>query len=331
MPISQPTATSGQSIFSRRSGALALLAPVLLLAACASSVQLPPWTPPAPSAPAPAVQTFPVAPPTAIAPAPVDQPAPYSAAVAARFPAPSVVYNTPGLQAGRTSFTTQGEMEAWLRDQAAAASRSPGLSAAVLPVGQSQRGEPIQALVMARATGTDPSALLANGRPTVLLIGQQHGDEPAGSEAMLVMARELAQGLLLPVLSRINVVIVPRANPDGAAGQQRATGGGIDMNRDHLLLNTPEAQALARLMRDYKPTVVVDAHEYTAAGRFVEKFGAVQKYDALLQYATTANLPEFLTKAAEEWYRRPLLAALKDQGLSTEWYYTTSTDLADKK
>lgn len=334
MPLSRTTAASGQSIFSRRAQALAMLAPAVLLAAC-TSVPLPPWTPPAPrpapSAPAPAVQTFPVAPPTAIAPAPVAQPAPYSAAVAARFPAPSVVYNTPGLQAQRTSFTTQAEIEAWLRDQAASASRSPGVSAAVLPIGRSQRGETLQALVLARATGTDPAALLATGRPTVLLVGQQHGDEPAGSEALLVVARELAQGLLQPVLERINVVIVPRANPDGAASNQRATTGGLDMNRDHLLLNTPEAQALARLMRDYQPTVVADAHEYTAAGRFLEKFGAVQKYDALLQYATTANLPEFLTKAAEEWYRRPLLAALKTQGLSTEWYYTTSTDLADKK
>jgi len=336
MPLSQPTAATGQSMFFRRAQALALLAPALLLAACTSSVPLPPWTPPAPrpaaSAPASAVQTFPVAPPpVAIAPAPIEQPAPYSAAVAARFPAPSVVYNTPGLQTQRTSFSTQAEIEAWLRDQAAAASRSPGVSAAVLPIGQSQRGENLQALVLARATGTDPAALLANGRPTVLMVGQQHGDEPAGSEALLVMARELAQGLLLPQLSRINVLIVPRANPDGAASKQRATTGGLDMNRDHLLLNTPEAQALAKLMRDYQPTVVVDAHEYTAAGRFLEKFGAVQKYDALLQYATTANLPEFLTKAAEEWYRRPLLAALKDQGLSTEWYYTTSTNLADKK
>jgi hypothetical protein len=330
MPISQTTAASGQSIFLRRPQALAILAPALLLAAC-TSVPLPPWTPPAPSAPAPFVQTFPVAPPTAIAPALIDQPAPYSAAVAARFPAPSVVYDTPGLQAGRTSFTTQGEIEAWLRDQATAASRSPGVSAAILPIGQSQRGAPLQALVLTRATGTNPAALLATGRPTVLLIGQQHGDEPAGSEALLVISRALAQGLLQPLLSRINVVIVPRANPDGSASNQRATAGGLDMNRDHLLLNTPEAQALARLMRDYQPTVVVDAHEYTAVGRFLEKFGAVQKYDALLQYATTANLPGFLTKAAEEWYRRPLLAALKDQGLSTEWYYTTSTDLADKK
>jgi len=148
---------------------------------------------------------------------------------------------------------------------------------------------------------------------------------------LLVISRELAQGLLQPVLERINVVIVPRGNPDGSTTDQRATQGGLDMNRDHLLLHTPEAQALAAIVRDYHPAVVVDAHEYTVVGRFLEKFGSVQKFDALVQYATTPNLPEFLTKAAEEWYRRPMLAALKGQALSTEWYYTTSTDLADKK
>ncbi len=334
--------------------AAAMLAPLLLLSAC-TSVPLPPWTPsavrpattaptgssttPAPTARPPAppaeVQTFPVAPPSVIGPAigpqSGEQPAPYGAAVAARFPTPSVVYNTPGLQAGRATFTSAAEVQAWLRDQAASASRTAGVKAAVQAIGRSQRGEAIEALVLARAAGTDPAALLANGKPTVLLLGQQHGNEPAGSEALLVIARELAQGLLQPVLERINVVIVPRANPDGAANDQRVTAGGLDMNRDHLLLNTPEAQALARLTRDYRPTVVVDAHEYTVVGRYLEKFGMVQKFDALFQYATTANLPEFLTKAAEEWYRRPLLAALKSQGLCTEWYYTTSTDLQDKK
>lgn len=328
---------------------LALLMPLALLAAC-SSVPLPPWTPPsgqpaAVAAPAPAaqrpsaatppatVQVTPVAPaaqPFPSAPQ-ADMPAPYSAAVAARFPAPSVSYSTPGLQAGRSAFTTQAEIQAWLREQAAAATRTPGIRASVLPIGRSQRGETLEALVLTRAGGTDPAVMQAAGKPTVLLVGQQHGDEPAGSEALLVIARELAQGLLQPVLERINVVIVPRGNPDGAAGDQRATSGGLDMNRDHLLLNTPEAQALARLARDYNPTVVVDAHEYTVVGRYLQKFGTVQKFDALFQYATTANLPEFLTKAAEEWYRRPMLAALKSQNLSSEWYYTTSSDLADKK
>lgn len=318
---------------------LGLVAPLALLTAC-TSVQLPVWQPASPS-PAPSatitprqsispavVQTFPINPPTVIA---AVEPAPYSAAVAARFPAPTVVYSTPGLQAGRTSFTTQSEIHDWLNAQASALTRSVGIKAAVISLGQSQLGEPLEALVLTRGTGTEPAALIATGRPTVLLIGQQHGDEPAGSEALLVIARELAQGLLQPELERINVVIVPRANPDGANSGQRLTANRLDMNRDHLLLNTPEAQALAKLIRDYQPTVVVDAHEYTVVGRYLQKFNAIQKFDALFQYATTANLPEFLTKAAEEWYRRPLLAALKGQGLTSEWYYTTSSDLADKK
>ncbi|MGQ2981484.1 MAG: M14 family metallopeptidase, partial [Polaromonas sp.] len=316
------------------------------LAAC-TSVPLPPWPapggaakapPPAVAAPAPipatvappvvVIQPVPVRPAVVIAPA---AEAPYNAAVAARFPAPSLIYSTPGLQEGRSSFTSNTEIQNWLRDLVASAAATPGMKAALLSIGQSQRGEPLEALVLTRGAGTDAAAIAASGRPTVLLIGQQHGDEPAGSEALLVVARELTQGLLRPLLDRVNVIIVPRANPDGSMDNKRVTTGGLDMNRDHLLLNTPEAQALARLTRDYRPTVVVDAHEYTVVGRFLQKFDAVQKYDALLQYATTANLPEFLTKASEEWYRRPLLAALKAQGLSSEWYYTTSADLADKK
>ena len=323
-----------------RSALLGTIAPLTLLTAC-TTVQLPTWTPailrsaintPAPSAhrpaePAASVQIYPVAPASIAATAP----APYSAAVAARFPAPSVVYKTPGLQAGRARFTTQDEIHHWLRDQTASLSRSAVIKASVLPIGMSQQGQPLEALVLTRGAGTNPAALRATGRPTVLLIAQQHGDEPAASEAMLVVARELAQGLLQPLLERINVVIVPRANPDGAHSGEHATSNGQDMHRDHLLLNTPEAQALARLTRDYQPTVVLDAHEYTAVRPYLQKFGTVQKFDALLQFSTTANQPEFLSKADEEWFRRPLLAALKGQGLSSEWHYTTSTDPDDRK
>ena len=332
-----------------------IFAAMATLAGC-TSTPLPPWTPgstprpsiglQAPSATPPSspsmdvpadAQTFPVPPrdsgagPAGASVNPTDEPLPYGAAVAARFPAPAVSYSTPGLLAGRTTFTSQPEMHAWLLEQAAAAARSTGVKSALLPVGSSQNRQPLEALVLTRAGATDPGSLQASGKPTVLLIGQQHGDEPAGSEALLVIARELSQGLLQPLLERINVIIVPRSNPDGAAAGQRVTQGGLDMNRDHLLLATPEAQALAKLTRDYRPTVVVDAHEYTAVGRFLQKFGALQRFDALLQYATTANTPEFLTRAAEEWYRRPLLASLQAQKLSAEWYYTTSSDLSDKK
>jgi hypothetical protein len=341
--------------------ALRALAPaaLVLLTACGST-PLPPWpsdrpatrtvpavvnmgsaaapataptagNPPAAGTAAP-VLVAPVAPPGAASAAepvaPSAAAAPYGPEVAARFPDPSTVYQTPGLAAGRDQFSSSSEISSWLRDLAAA-SASGRSRIGLLGLGTSQSGTPLEALVLTRAASTDPAALLASGKPTVLLVGQQHGDEPAPAEALLVLARELAQGRLEPLLDRINVVLVPRANPDGAAAGKRVTAGGIDMNRDHLLLRTPEARALARLQRDYLPAVTVDAHEYTVVGRFLEKFGAIQKFDALLQYATTANLSEFMPRASEEWFRRPLVAALNREGLSSEWYYTTSTDPND--
>lgn len=329
----------------------AVAAAAALLAACGST-PLPPWpaTPPkaAQTVPAPTatravppplgtqrsgVVTTPIAPSPLMtvepeAPAPAADALPYSEAVAARFPAPAVRYETPGLADGRRAFTTHAEIAQWLRGLATSVKGST--KAELLDIGRSQRGVPLQALVLTRAGGTDVAALDASGRPTVLLIGQQHGDEPAPAEALLVMARELSQGLLEPLLDRINVIVVPRANPDGAEAGTRVTANGIDMNRDHLLLNTPEAQALAKLVRNYRPAAVVDAHEYTVVGRFLQKFGGIQRYDALLQHATTANMPEFINKAALEWFRQPMVSALTAQGLTNEWYYTTSTNMDDR-
>ena len=74
----------------------------------------------------------------------------------------------------------------------------------------------------------------ALGRPVIWLIGQQHGNEPAGGEAMLALASALAQGELAPLLAKVSVVIVPRANVDGAAADRRVLASGADPNRDHL-------------------------------------------------------------------------------------------------
>ena len=258
---------------------------------------------------------------------------PESAAVAARFPDPAVSYRTPTFEPGRTTYTTNTELHALLlgltRDAQGAADPT---TIRLIELGSSQTGVPIEALHFSR----EPVPLAGSGvtavarRPVVLLVGQQHGDEPAGAEALIVIAQELAQGALATLLDRIDVVILPRANPDGARAELRVTASGIDMNRDHLLLRTPEAQALAALAREFNPVVVVDAHEYSVLGRYVQKFGMVQRFDALIQYAMVANLPEFVTKASEEWFRRPLLQSLKAQGLTTEWYYPSSTDVSDK-
>ncbi len=321
-PTRKSSAGAGRPAMRRPRGMWCAALLVLLLAGC-STVPLPRWSKPVRPLPADAVVQDSQAANSAAAP--------YGPAVAARFPDPAVVYATPGLTAGRDTFSTNAEVQNWLRALAERSAAAPGVRTGLLALGNSQRGAPLEALVLTRAAATDPATLADSGLPTVLLIGQQHGNEPASAEALMVVARELTQGLLAPLLQKLNVIVVPRANPDGAANNERMTADGVDLNRDHLLLKTPEARALARLVRDYRPLVVVDAHEYTVGGRYLEKFGAVQRYDALLQYATTANMPEFVTKAAEEWVRQPLVAALQGERLSSEWYYTTSSDPADRR
>jgi len=319
----------------------------LLLAACDTAPPKPPPPPPRPAvitvpAPAPVASAAPAVPAasaaSASAPArpavlaPDGTPMPYAAVVAARFPDPPVAYRTPAFAAGRHTFTSNAEVYDLLRGLAREpAGNGAGTTARLLTIGHSQNGTPIFALLYARGPDVSPAGLRRAGKPTVLLVGQQHGDEPAGAEALLVVAQQLSGGPLAPLLEKINVIVLPRANPDGAQAGTRASTSGIDVNRDHLLLKTPEAQAQASIARDYRPAVVVDAHEYTVVGRYLEKFGTVQRFDALLQYAMTANEPEFVTRAAEEWFRLPAVAALKREGLTSEWYYTTTMDLADRK
>lgn len=265
-------------------------------------------------------------------PAFVETPPPYPEAVAARFPEPAVKYATPAFEPGRITWTSNAEVALWLRALVREGRSAPGSpSVRLISPGSSQAGVPIEALLFTRVADATPAGLQRAGRPTVLLIGQQHGDEPAGAEALLAIAQDLAQGPLARLLEQINVVVLPRASPDAALAGLRNTTSGIDLDRDHLLLRTPEAQALAQLAREYRPNVVIDAHEYAAVKPYLEKFGALQRFDALLQYATVANLPEFITKAAEEWFRRPLLASLKAQGLSSEWLYTASAEGSEKK
>ena len=73
-------------------------------------------------------------------------------------------------------------------------------------------------------SGAELLALTVSGGPedaseqriTVVLLGQQHGDEPAGAEALLMLAQEAVEGRLSDRVRDVDLLIVPRMNPDGA-------------------------------------------------------------------------------------------------------------------
>ena len=249
-----------------------------------------------------------------------------SAAVKSRYPDPPVRFATPGFAPGKTGFTSHAEMMQFVQ---ALARRSDVMR--LRTVGESQEGRVLPLLVFSDAAGVAPAALRRLERPIVFLMGQVHGNEPAGGEAMLALAQALAEGELKPLLDRVTVVILPRANPDGAHYFWRATANCVDVNRDHVKVDLPETAALRRAMRDYPPHVFVDAHEFSVATRWIEKFGLLQAYDFTMQYATHPNVPAALTDMAERVFRRALARDVEQAGYSHFWYYTTGYNVKDKR
>jgi len=248
-----------------------------------------------------------------------------NAAVLARYPDVPIALDTPALTPGRADFTSQAEMEAYL---AALKARVPGLVLGSL--GRSAQGRDIPYLVFTKEGLTDAAAIVALGRPILWFIGLQHGNEPAGGEATLALAARLADGALKSYLDRVTVVVVPRANPDGAAAFTRSTGSGADLNRDHMLLALPESAALHAKLVELRPDVVIDAHEFSVANRWLQKFAVIEASDAMLLYATHPMVQPAITALADGVFRPALEAAWKAHGLTSFWYHTTSYRPDDK-
>ncbi len=120
-------------------------------------------------------------------------------------------------------------------------------------VGSSVQGRELFAIHLTHQEEDDPWK--------VFLFAQQHGDEPAGKDALLYLIQYIAADpALLP--DDVDLWIMPMVNPDGAEANQRRNGNQADLNRDHILLAQPETRALHKLYRRIMPHVAVDCHEF---------------------------------------------------------------------
>lgn len=238
------------------------------------------------------------------------QPAP----VEARFPPPPVVYDTPAFDAPQVGFTSYEQMMARLQ----ALQARPGVR--LETVGTSEQGRVLPLVLLAQGARFDAA------KPTLMLVAQQHGNEPAPGEAILVLLERWSAPERAQLLRQVNIVALPNANPDGATLFKRSNARNIDLNRDHLLLRTAEARALAKTAARFRPQVVLDMHEFTAGERWVTRFGAWSKYDVLLQAATTGNLNSGVYQAGMDDFLPAIRQAVAAAGLSESWYHTTTAN-----
>ncbi len=155
---------------------------------------------------------------------------------------------------GGASWTTHDEELTFLKDVAKRSKR-----VRLETIGKTEQGRPLHLVTLGNPR---PGA---TKKPTTMFVCSQHGNEPAGRETGLALLRDLAftdDKTLLGQLEQQTVLVVPSANPDGRAANTRANSVGVDINRDHLALTAAESRAIATVLRDLGPDVVLDLHEY---------------------------------------------------------------------
>lgn len=109
--------------------------------------------------------------------------------------------------------------------------------------------------------GADCPHKLNREKPTFLLIASQHGNEQSAKEAALWLVRDLSTGELKPLLKKMNFLVIPQANPYGNWFNQRRNEQNLDLNRDHVKLESPEVEAIHDVFRTWMPEATMDVHE----------------------------------------------------------------------
>jgi dipeptidyl-peptidase-4 len=153
-------------------------------------------------------------------------------------------------------------------------------------IGKTSEGRDIPVMVIAdppvawRAEGPDDAELA--GRMPVLLFGSIHAGELCGTEALLMLSRDIVaarggadEGGLGALLDDLVLLVVPVYNADGHAtfgpanrpGQNgpaemglRANAQGLDLNRDWIKMDAPETRAMVGVLNAWDPPVIVDTH-----------------------------------------------------------------------
>ncbi len=112
------------------------------------------------------------------------------------------------------------------------------------------------------------------GKIKVFMWSQMHGDEPTATPALMDMFAFLqtnrkTKKWVKKLEETITIRAIPMLNPDGAEVYKRRNAQNIDINRDTINLETPEARLLLKMRNEWIPDIGFNLHnqqELTTVG-----------------------------------------------------------------
>jgi hypothetical protein len=146
----------------------------------------------------------------------------------------------------------------------------------VTSFGYTFEGRSLPLAIVGKVADARPATVKASGLLRVYIQANIHAGEVEGKEAVLALVRDMAKGQHADWLSSMVLLVNPVYNADGnervtltsrgfqhgpIGGQgTRPNAQGLNINRDNIKLETPEARSMVRLLNDYDPHVMLDLH-----------------------------------------------------------------------
>jgi hypothetical protein len=188
-------------------------------------------------------------------------------------------------------------------------------------------------------------AVTTRSKTVVYIQGNIHAGEVEGKEAILQLLRSLKQGKYAEWRKNLIILFVPILNADGndmislynrpfqygpiAGMGQRANGQNLDINRDHIKVETPEVTAFLRTINAYNPTVLMDLHTTNGS-----RHGYHLTYAPPLNPNTDSSITTYMrstmlpaltqTMASKAWRTHYYGNFAVDEGYAGQGWYTFS-------
>lgn len=123
----------------------------------------------------------------------------------------------------------------------------------------------------------------------IFLLAGQHGDERYGRKAVNKLINTFESGSPIDKSISLRLAILSNANPDGSSLKRRTNALGVDLNRDHLFLKAAETRAIHSFIREWKPHLIVDIHNYPSRRKHLLQKGMLMHHDVLIDIPTNPS------------------------------------------